>query len=486
MSDRAATPAPAETQAVTAQLAAFVARAEATQVPDVVLHEGRRCLVNLIGVSLHATQDPALPMLLEVLESEGGSPRATVLGRRRRTSLQNAALANGLLGHLDDYDDTFFPTVLHPSAPTIPAALALAEHLHASGRDFLVATVLGLEACCRVALSIQQMRHGAIWHMTGTAGVFGSAAAAGRLLGLDTSTMAVAFGLAGTQAGGLRETFGTMTKAFHPARAAQSGLLAALMAQRGFTSTSRILEGPHGFAQAFAAGAFDAAAITDSLGEHWQLMNNAPKPYASAILSHPMVDAMLALRTMPRVAPSQVERIGGRVNPLAIKLESRPQPADGLEARLSFQHAMAAAFVDGQCLPAQFTDARVHDPVVAGVRRRIAMVADTSIAQHGCEVELVLVDGRVLRHAVVHATGSPGNPVTDAQLEGKFRALAGTVLPPARVDRLLDRLWHVDALDDAGEILRLSRITRAGGSTRKRILSSGPAGTTVDAGQPPG
>ncbi|MCA3073509.1 MAG: MmgE/PrpD family protein [Rhodocyclaceae bacterium] len=439
-------------EAVTARLAAFVAQADAGAIPEAVLHEGRRCLVNLFGVALHATQDPALPMLLDVLQAEGGRPRATVIGVGRRVPLMHAALANGLLAHLDDFDDTFFPTVLHPSAPTIPAALALAEDRGTDGRSFLAATVLGLEACCRVALSIQQMRHGALWHMTGTAGVFGSVAAAGRLLGLDASTMAVAFGLAGTQAGGLRETFGTMTKAFHPARAAQSGLLAALMAQRGFSSTTRILEGPHGFAQAFAAGAFDAEAIVDGLGERWLLMDNAPKPYASAILSHPMVDAMFALRTQPGVSPAQVVRIGGRVNPLAIRLESRPEPADGLAARLSFQHAMAAAFVDGTCLPAQFTDARVHDPVVAGVRRSVEMTPDPAMPQHGCEVELSLADGRVLRQAIEHATGSPGRPVSDVQLEAKFLALAGTVLTAARARRLLGQLWQVDGLPDVGAL----------------------------------
>ena len=135
------------------------------------------------------------------------------------------------------------------------------------------------------------------------------------------------------------------------------------MAQRRFSSTRRILEGPHGFAQAFAARASDAAAIVDGLGERWLLMDNAPKPYASAILSHPMVDAMLALRTQPGVSPTQVVRIGGRVNPLAIRLESRPEPADGLAARLSFKHAMAAAFVEGACLPVQFTDARLLDQI---------------------------------------------------------------------------------------------------------------------------
>lgn len=439
-------------------LAQFAADTTAAQIPGAVLHQGKRCIINMLAVALHATQDPALQMVLNVLHAEGAAKRASVLGAGLRTSLQNAAFANGLLAHLDDYDDTFFPTVLHPSAPTIPVALALAEHGRRSGRDFLAASLVGLEASCRVALAIQNMRHGAVWHMTGTAGVFGGAAAAGRLLGMDAAQMAVTLGLAGTQASGLRETFGTMTKAFHPARAAQSGLLAALLVQQGFTSAGSILEGRHGFAAAFAPNDTDFSAITGGLGEQWQVMNNAPKPYASAILSHPLVDAMLALRRRPGVAPERITGIHARVNPLAIKLESRPEPATGLEGRLSFQHAMAAALLDGACLPAQFTDARVHDPVVAGLRRRIEVEGDAAIAQDQCEVTLTLADGTVMSERVAQATGSPGNPVTDAQLDAKFLGLAGSVLPKARARRLLDTLWALEQVEDMAAVVASCRL----------------------------
>lgn len=445
--------------AATAGLARFVAETPAARIPDAVLHQGKRCIINAIAVALHATQDPALQMLLNVLAAEGGARHATVLGGRFMTSLQNAALANGLLIHLDDYDDTFFPTVLHPSAPTIPAALALAEHGRRSGADFLLASILGLEASCRVALAIQGVRHGAVWHMTGTAGVFGSAAAAGRLLGLDANTMAVALSLAGTQASGLRETFGTMTKAFHPARAAQSGVFAALLAQQGFTSASTIIEGRHGFIAAFAPADGDPACITDGLGERWAVMNNAPKPYASAILSHPLIDAMLIFRRKG-VMPEQVASIRGRVNPLTIKLESRPQPQTGLEGRLSFQHAMIMALLDGVCFPAQFTDERVRDPRVAALRDRIAVEADPAVAQDQCELTLTLQDGRSYTEGVTHASGSPDNPVSDARLERKFRELAGSVLPKARVRRLLATLWQLERLADAGEVIRLCRMPR--------------------------
>jgi 2-methylcitrate dehydratase PrpD len=442
----------------TLRLAQFATDTSAAQIPDAVMHQGKRCVINMLAVALHATQDPALQMVLNVFQAEGAAKRASVLGAGVRTSLQNAAFANGLLAHLDDYDDTFFPTVLHPSAPTIPVALALAEHGHRSGRDFLGAGVLGLEATCRVALAIQNMRHGAVWHMTGTAGVFGGAAAAGRLLGMNAQQMAVTLGLAGTQASGLRETFGTMTKAFHPARAAQSGLLAALLVQQGFTSAGTILEGRHGFAAAFAPGDTDFNSISAGLGEEWQVMNNAPKPYASAILSHPLVDAMLELRRRPGVSPEHITRIHARVNPLAIKLESRPEPATGLEGRLSFQHAMTAALVDGDCLPAQFTDGRVHDPVVAGLRRRIEVEGDAAIAQDQCEVTLTMTDGTVQSVKVAHATGSPDNPVTDAQLNAKFLGLAGSVLPKARARRLLDTLWSLEQVEDVAVVVESCRL----------------------------
>lgn len=461
-----------EASATTRRLAGFVVAVTQGDIPAQVLHQGKRCLINTVAVSLHATADPAFAAMLSVLRDEGGQPRASVLGTGERTTLQGAAMANGLLAHLDDYDDTFFPTVLHPSAPTIPAALALSEHARLPGREFLAASVLGLEACCRVALAIQAMRHGALWHMTGAAGVFGSAAAAGRLLGLDAAAMASAFGLAGTQAGGLRETFGTMTKAFHPARAAQSGVLAALLTQRGFTCTSSILEGVHGFANAFAAGTHDLSVITDRLGDDWQVMNNAPKPYASAILSHPLVDAMLALRQRP--GARLATRIDARVNPLAIKLESRPHPGSGLEGRLSFQHAMAAALIDGQCLPAQFTDERVADAEVAAVRNRIHAIEDAAIGQDQCEVTLTLADGQMLMYRVDHATGSPDRPMTDTQLEAKFHALAGSVLTPARASRLLDVLWHVEDLGDVAEILALCRT--GGGSTGLQRPARHPRG----------
>lgn len=438
----------------TRALASFIAETAPADIPPAVLHQTKRLLVNFMGVALHATRDCAFIRLLSVIEEEGGAPRASVLGTSLRTSLQQAALANGLLAHLDDFDDTCFPTVLHPSAPTFPAALALGEARSSSGVSFLTAAALGLETCCRIASAVGDMRHAGIWHMTGTVGVFGSAAAAARLMALDAPRTAIALGLAGTQAAGLRETFGSETKSFHPGRAAQAGVLAALLAARGFGCCDTIVEGRAGFAAGVAPSAFDPEPITEGLGQRWQVMQTMPKPYASAILSHPMVDAMLALRARGGFDPGRVRAVHGRVNPLAIRLESRPRPASGLEARLSFQHAMAVTLVDGACLPAQFTDERVRDPVVASLRERISVEPDDRIGQEQCEIVLILDDGRVVVERIEQATGSPRRPMSDPQLDQKFRTLAAGVLSPGQTERVLGHLWNVDSLINLAPLLR--------------------------------
>jgi 2-methylcitrate dehydratase PrpD len=439
----------------TATLARFLVNTTPEQVPEAVLHAGKRCLINFLAVALFASKDPSLAILLDVFRREGGRKHATVVGTGFRSSLQNAALANGYLGHLEDYDDTHFPTVIHPSSPTLPAALALGEQMGATGRDVLVASVLGMEVCCRVGMAVHPAHYDAGWHITGTCGVFGAVGAAGRLLGLNADHMAHAMGIAGTQASGVREVFGSMTKAFHPGRAAQSGVLAALLAQRGFTSTTAILEGRRGFA-AVLSSSHDLARATDELGERWELQNNGLKPYACGVVNHPLIDAMLALRRKDGVRPESVERVTARVHPLVLELVNRRHPQVGLEGKFSFQHAMAVALVDGQVFPAQFTDARVRDPEIASLRDRIAASPDQGLGEDAGIVTLTLKDGRSYTEDIAHAAGSPANPMTDAQLEVKFLALVCEVLPASQARVLLRRLWELDTAPDVRGVLALT------------------------------
>lgn len=442
---------------VTEDLANFAVRTSSGQINDAVLHEGKRCFVNFLAVALYSSRDASLDILLDVFRQEGSGRHASVIGVGSRTSLQNAALANGYLGHLEDYDDTHFPTIIHPSSPTLPASLAVAEHINASGRETLVASVLGIEICCRIGLAVHPAHYEEGWHITGTCGVFGSVAAAGRLLGLDTSQMCQALGVAGTQASGVREVFGSMTKPFHPGRAAQSGVLAALLAQRGFTSSPAILEGRRGFA-AVMSSEYDLDKATEDLGEHWELPMNGLKPYACGVVNHPLIDAMIALRGREGISSDQVESIEARVHPLVLELVNRPEPEVGLEGKFSFQHSMAVALVDGAAFPDQYTDERVSDPIVAGLRSRVKATIDPSLAEDAAVVTITLQDGSAHTEMVAHATGAPENPLSDAQLEDKFRSLTADVLSRARCNKLLDLLWHLDQVGDIGEVAGLLRV----------------------------
>ena len=440
----------------TETLARFILNTPAEAIPAPILHEGKRCIINYMAVALYASADPSMAILTGLFEEEGGAAIASLIGAGTRTNLQNAALANGYLAHLEDYDDTHFPTVIHPSAPTIPAAFAVAEREGATGLDVLAATVLGIEACCRVGLSVYPNHYNAGWHITGTCGVFGAAGAAGRLLGLDESQMIQALGIAGTQAAGVREVFGSMSKPFHAGRSAQSGVLAGLLARRGFTSTREILEGRRGFA-AVLSTASDMEQITDALGERWELPNNGLKPYSCGVVSHPLIDAMITLRNTHGVAADDVESVSARVHPLVLELMDRPNPRVGLEGKFSHQHSMAVGLIDGGAFPEQYTDERVLDPAVAALRDKIRATVDASVAEDAAEVTVTLRDGRSITESVAHATGAPENPMTDAQLENKFRTLANRVLSQSQADELLAALWALDTADDVTGVMALTQ-----------------------------
>ena len=441
--------------AATASLARYLVSAKAGGLPGWTLHEAKRTLINLLGVSLSASVMPAARIMLEWAAAEAAAPRASVIGSGLRTSPATAALLNGYLAHLQDYDDTHFPTVLHPTAPVWPAVLAAAEDTGASGREACAAFVLGAEAACRVAMSVHPWHYDAGWHITGTAGPFGAAAGAGRLLGLSAEQMTHALGVAGTQAGGVREVFGSDSKAMHPAKGAANGLQAAQLAKAGFTSADDILGGRRGFWAVLSAAGHSEEQLLGGLGERWELANNGLKPYANGVVSHPIQDAVIQLRNEHGLRPEQVTAIHARVNPLVLELMDRPQPRRGLEGKFSFQHCAAAALVDGAGHDAQFSDERVADAAIAALRALVSATPDEAMGEDQVHVAISLVDGRTVETQIEHATGSPGNPLTDEALEAKYRAIATPVIGKEQAEKLLAAAWALDGAPDVGEVASL-------------------------------
>ena len=444
---------------VTHSLAQKLTGTNDSDLPDWALHEAKRTLLNVLAVSLSASRSTSAANLFDWVQAEGSSERASVIGGRRRASPGIAALANGFLAHLQDYDDTHFPTVLHPSAPVWPAVLAVAEDQQASGQAALAAFVLGAEAACRVAVSVHPWHYDAGWHITGTAGVFGAVAGTGRLLGLSTEPLLHAFGMAGTFAAGVREVFGTHGKPLHAGHAAQNGVQAAAWAAAGFTGAPDILGGRRGFWAVLSAKGHSEEALLGDWGRRWELRMNGLKPYANGVVSHPIQDAVIELRNTHSLRPEQVERIEARVHPLVLELMNRAAPQRALEGKFSFQHCAAAALVDGAGHDAQFTDAKVNDPVISDVRARVSAAVDDAMREDETQVTITLKDGRQVATHVAHATGSPDNPMSDEVLERKFRALAGEVLAPADVERLLAAVWSLDQAQGIGELCRLMRLS---------------------------
>ena len=436
-------------------LAKFVLDFPTQDVPADVMHLAKRCLMNYSGVALLANLDPAIDILLDVLRAEGCAPAATVIGKGFKTSALNAALANGFLGHFEDYDDTH-TTVIHPSAPILPGALALSEQRTVSGKDFLAAFAVGVEVACRIGLVlVQHFREGAAhWHITNTCGVLGAASTVGRLLKLNQEQMVYAFAIAGTQASGLREVFGSMCKPFHAGKAAQNGTLAALLAQRGFTGTDGIFEGARGLVGVMASG-HDISEATKDLGQRWELPQNGLKPFACGQANHGFIDAALALRKQPGVRPETIKHIQGSVEQFAPALVRRRHPRSGLESKFCYYHSVAAALVDGQALPAQFTDERAADPAVGSLRNRIDFNEDPSLPRRAVRVTLELTDGRTYTERVDHPTGTPGNPMSDTMVQEKFHGLASAVLGVEKADKAQSALWSVDAMADVSRLIPL-------------------------------
>lgn len=446
--------APGGAGELTRTLAQFVATSRADAVPESVVHEARRSLVNFLGCALGGAGHEAVDRAYAAIAPFSGPPQSSLIGRGERTDCLHAALLNGMSGHVLDFDDTHLRTLLHPGVAVFPPLLALAEIRPITGRDLLHAFALGTDVACRIANAIYAT-HNVDWYITGTAGVIGAAAAAGRVLALSVEQMIWALGLAATQAAGLREMAGTMSKCYVHGRAAQNGLMAALLARHGFTSATHALEAPRGFA-AVLAGARDLGPVAAGLGERWELALNTYKPHACGVVAHPVIDGCLHLRDAHGVDAAGVAAIALTVHPLALKLTGIPDPPDGLKSKWSIFHSAAVALVDGAAGEHQYTDARVHDPLVRRLRSTVTATADGMLRDDEALVEITLNDGRSLRHHVVHARGSADNPMRDSDLERKLMGLARGVLSDAQSGELLGACWRADALTDASVLARLA------------------------------
>ncbi len=395
-----------------------------------------------------------------------------MIGTQWRMPARFAAFANGLAIHADDYDDTqlavakdrVYGLLTHPTAPALPPALALAERDKRSGADMMLAYQVGVEVECKVAEAIfpRHYQHG--FHSTATCGSIGAAAGAAKLLGLDRETTRRAISIGATQAGGLRENFGTMTKPFHAGRAAENGVVAAELAALGFTASPDGLEADRGFFRA-AGGGYDEAAIAGKLGQPWtfHFPGVSIKPHPSGSLTHPGMAVMMDLIYEHNIKPAQVKRVSVGTNHNMPNALIHHKPVNELQAKFSMEFCMAILLLERKAGLEQYTDEVVNRPDVQAMIEKIDFGVHPDAEAAGFDkmttiIEVEMNDGKRVRSEADFGKGSPANPMTDAELSEKFRqCAAGGGLDKARTKQVLDVLWKIEELKDVSELTKLLR-----------------------------
>jgi 2-methylcitrate dehydratase PrpD len=421
--------------------------------PDEARAFARHCVLDWFGVALAGSREPLSAILAGELAGRDGS-EATLVGRRERASLLDAALINGAASHALDFDDTHTLMSGHPSVPVVPAALALAERDDRDGASFLTAIVAGVELECRLGALVNPGHYALGFHATGTLGTFGAAAAAAHLLALDDEQWRHAIGLAGTQAAGLKSGFGTMAKPLHAGRAAANGLLAALLARGGFTGNESVVETKQGFASTHGAGEIDNGALA-RLDGRFLITDTLFKYHASCYLTHAAIEAASRLRSECGVAPDAIESVEIRGSTGCIGVCDIAEPRTGLEGKFSLRATAAMALLgDDTSDPAAFNDARMADARFVAMRDRIAFAPQPGLAVTRASV-ILRTGGRSF-----DAEADTGRPATDLPkqwdaLSAKFFALATPVIGADRARALHSRIARIEEVPSVRELTAL-------------------------------
>lgn len=397
-------------------------------------HETRRTLLNVLGTVLGAARAPDVDRVVAAGMSLGGGEIAP-LGRPELLDRFFAATVIGFAGHLDDFDDTHLATVIHPGAATLGAWYVQGNLDPVDPETALSAFALGVESQLRVGIAMSPSHYDDGWHITGTCGVIGAAVAAAVLMGLDVDGLASAISLAAEMTIGHREGFGTPTKAFHAGKAASNGLLAALLARNGLRVSSDLFGVTPGFFGALAHE-HDLGALAPEDGR-LALLDNSYKPFPCGIVAHPAIEAAIGLSPAVRASGSAIVEVLVDCNPLVPELMGRPDATNGLEARFCARHGVAVGLVRGRAGLVEFSDEEAIDPEIRGVREVAVLRPDPACARDAASVTVRFADGRVESNTIEVAAGSTSRPLTDAELLGKFRALAEETIGP-RTKELMD------------------------------------------------
>ena len=428
------------------------------ELPAPVRELARQCALDYLGVALAGAEDPLVHILLDEMTEAGESPQSSIIGHDARLPALSAALVNGAAAHALDYDDVNMAMPGHPSVAILPGLLALAELKGSPGSEVITAFVAGYETACRVGATLQPGHYNLGFHATSTVGSFGAAAACARLLGLDVEMTAMALGIAGTQAAGLKSQFGTMCKPFHAGKAAQNGLLAARLAARGFSSRTDIVECVQGFALTHGPDFVPEESLAaPEAGFH--VLANLFKYHAACYFTHAPIECARRLRDEHQLTPDMITGITIRIDASCDRVCNIPAPVDGLQSKFSLRQtvAMALSGVDTASLSA-YSAENARDASLIRLRERVSFDWQDNWPQTLCELELDLVDGR--RVSARHDAGIPAADIADQgkRLATKFDALVAPVLGTARARELREMISDLENVNDIGSLARLAAV----------------------------
>ena len=443
------------------QLADFIYRLSYDQLGEEIVKQVKKCLLDFIGVSLVGSTSSIGRILINFIRKIGGVEESTIIGGGCRAPCINAAFINGVLAHIHELDDGHRFAMGHPGAVTIPSALAVGEKINATGKELITATVAGYEVFARIARAVNpsHLRRG--FHTTGTCGVFAAATAAGKLLGLSVDELSNALGLAGIQAAGLLEVMRgeSVAKPLQPGKAAQSGVLSALLAQNGITAPDTILEGENGFCRA-VSDEYNLQVIVDNLGISYEIMGTYFKFHASCRHTHSVIDATLKLVSEYNILPRDVEKIIVKTYSIAYDLCGREyEPKTPSTAKFSIPYCVSLAILERNVGPEAFTIEKIRNRDILDLARKVRVEVDPEIDKHvpkerGAKVEIIMRNGEKISSIVKNPFGEPETPASLNDLKNKFRALAAKAISINNIEDLIALIDRIEVLDDVAEIFK--------------------------------
>jgi len=444
-----------ESTPITRSLCEFVAASRDTALSDAVGAATQRAFLNWFGCALGAATDESVETVLRVAMALGGHPQASVIGRSERLDVVNAALVNGVAANALDFDDMHVATLIHPTGAVVAAAFALAEQRHVPASMLLRAIAVGIEIECRLGAVLFPAHYDAGWHSTATMGTLGATAAAACVLGLPTDRIQHAFGIAATQASGLRAMLPNACKSYNVGHAAANGVRAVLLAEAGLQSAPDVLEATYGLFHVFGRlHDHDPEVLLADLGSRYAVTEVSFKPYPCGVVIHPLIDAVLDLVRARAIDADRVVKMEAAVHPRAIQLAGRRHPADAIGGRFSLYHAAALALVCGEAGLAAFDGADVHAPRFVDVRGRMEVIADDTLSPAQARLRVQLADGTALEHRVDAPSGSPWRPLTADHIAQRFIHLACRTVTPERAQKLYARCTQLQDMDDVAALRR--------------------------------